>query len=312
MRLPPFDRTLRSVLLPLVAVLAGCNGLNAPPTPAPPVHQWADLDYTSGAPALAREMGLKVKAEPGLDALALEGEDGRILFVNGTRTVLVGGKAVEVSAPCEIAGLNLPLRQADADRVKAAWRGFVKSMDGPDEVVSRPPSAHVSPPSASRRPVPAGSDPEWRVPLKRKWEGILIHHSAQPSGNMAKIDKYHREDKGWLGIGYDFLIDNGDGGPDGLVETTFRWRKQIQGAHAGEGQKRYNDHWIGICLVGDFNETRPTRAQMASLKRLIAFLQAHCDIPEGNIKFHRDLKNTECPGRNFPVREVLGDAPRAK
>ncbi len=129
---------------------------------------------------------------------------------------------------------------------------------------------------------------------------------------MARIDKFHREEKGWLGIGYDFLIDNGDGGPDGLVETTFRWTQQIQGAHAGTGLHEYNDHWIGICLVGDFNVTRPTPKQMASLKRLVHFLQGYCGLPPENIKFHRDVRDTDCPGRLFPMRELQLDFPRAK
>jgi len=150
------------------------------------------------------------------------------------------------------------------------------------------------------------SDPEWRVPLKREWRGILIHHSATESGNVAEFDADHRKNRGWLMVGYDFVICNGDGGPDGLVQTTDRWRKQIQGAHAGPGLREYNEHWVGICLVGDFNQSRPTPRQIASLRRLVRYLQERCGIPEGNVRGHRDVREAECPGRLFPAGELTG------
>ncbi len=318
-RPPRFDGpsrpgSLRASLLPCLAAaagLAGCQGMNLPPSPPPPTHEWVDIEHTTSARALASELGLRPRSEPSLHSLILEGEDGRIVFMDATRTIVVGGRSVAASKDLAIAGLDLPLRKADADRVKAAWHAFLREQDRASEVVSAPPPPPAAGP-APRKAMPTGISAAWKVPLKRKWKGILIHHSAQPSGNMALIDKVHRQDKGWLGIGYDFLIDNGDGGLDGLVETTFRWKQQIQGAHAGEGLKEYNDHWVGVCLVGNFNESKPTRKQMDSLKKLIGFLQAYCDIPEENIKFHRDIRNTDCPGDHFPARDILRNAPRAK
>jgi hypothetical protein len=296
--------------LSLAGFLAGCGSLALPPEPPPATHEWADLDNTTSARALAKELGMKLKGDPALDALAMEAEYGRIVFVDSTRTITVGGERLEASKVLAISGLDLPLAAVDAARVKAAWQKFSAEQAKESEVVSPP---HGSA-GAARGPAVAGGDASWRVPLKRHWEGILIHHSATTYGNMALFDKSHREVNGWLGVGYDFIIDNGDGGKDGLVETSFRWKQQIQGAHAGKGQKRYNDHWVGICLVGDFNDGRPTRSQMESLKRLVRFLQSYCGIPEENIRFHRDVREggTDCPGRNFPVRELMKDAPRAK
>jgi len=304
----------RALLVPCIALLAGlagCQSMNLPPAPPPATHEWVDLEHTTSARALAAELGMKLKAEPALNSLAVEGEYGRIVFLNATRTIMVGGKRVEASRDLVISGLDLPLREEDAARVVAAWRDVSGDQAKEAEVVTPPPPRRPGGATARRLDVP-GSNPVWRVPLKRDWEGILVHHSATPNGNMASFDKDHRERRGWLMIGYDFVIDNGDGGPDGRIEMTDRWKQQIQGAHAGVGLKRYNDHWVGICLVGDFNETRPTRAQMDSLKKLIHFLQAYCDIPDENIKFHRDVRDTDCPGSHFPVREILKSAPRAK
>jgi len=141
------------------------------------------------------------------------------------------------------------------------------------------------------------------VPLKRKWKYIVIHHSDTDNGNRASFDRNHREKRGWLGVGYDFVIGNGHGSGDGAIEVTFRWEQQIQGAHAGV--KEYNEHGIGICLVGNFERDYPTQKQMESLVSLVSYLQEKCHIPAANILMHRNVKNTRCPGRNFPYFKFI-------
>jgi N-acetyl-anhydromuramyl-L-alanine amidase AmpD len=66
-----------------------------------------------------------------------------------------------------------------------------------------------------------------------------------------------------------------------------------------------NETGIGICLVGDFEKGRPTAAQKASLHRLIAFLTEYCRIAPERVLVHRDVRSTNCPGKNFPYREFL-------
>jgi hypothetical protein len=311
---PAGPRCAGLVLLLGTALLgAGCQSGPEPSRQPPPHYEFADVDHQTSAQALARELGMKLKADPAAHALDLEGEQGRIVFVADTRTILVAGKRLEAGEILAVAGLDLPLRADDAAAVRRAWLEAIAEQrtrlsETEPPVGPQPSPGHRNP----REPIFADADPAWRIPLKRKWEGILIHHSAADTGNMARIDKYHREVNGWLGIGYDFLIDNGDGGPDGLVETTFRWTQQIQGAHAGVGLHEYNDHWVGICLVGDFNESRPTPKQMKSLKSLVRFLQSYCHMPDENIRMHRDVRDTDCPGRLFPLRELQQDFPRAK
>src|SRR3990170_2553127 len=69
-------------------------------------------------------------------------------------------------------------------------------------------------------------------------------------------------------------------------------------------------HSIGICLVGNFNESYPTAAQMASLSALVGYLQDRCHITSENIIMHRHFRETECPGRNFPYYKVLAKTVR--
>ena len=254
---------------------------------------------------------MELKEEPEIRSLVLEGEEGRILFVDGTRTVTVAGRRLEASQTLWFAGGDVPLLREDAVRIAEAWHEAESHSAAKGREIAHAPAP---PSTASTRPAKGGSvgEAEWGVPLQRTWEGILIHHSATPGGNLEKFDRYHREVNGWLMVGYDFVICNGDGGPDGLVQTSERWKRQIQGAHAGPGLKRYNDHWVGICLVGDFNQARPTTEQLRSLRRLVAYLEERCGIPESNVRFHRDVRDTDCPGRLFPAGEFQRESPRAK
>ena len=156
---------------------------------------------------------------------------------------------------------------------------------------------------ADRLPASKLVDGKLDVNLQRNWRYIILHHSGTRSGSEASFDRYHRRQKGWKGIGYDFVIGNGNGSPDGLIEVTFRWEKQVTGAHAGVA--RYNQHGIGICLVGDFSSGQPTDRQMKSLVALLFYLKSRCDIPTTSILTHGQLKQTDCPGENFPYDRLL-------
>jgi len=141
----------------------------------------------------------------------------------------------------------------------------------------------------------------------RDWKYIVIHHTASTTGSVESIHELHskKKDKSgntWLGIGYHFVIGNGNGMPDGAIEPTFRWREQMHGAHAGDN--KYNQKGIGICLVGNFEKAPPTEAQLAAVKELVGTLKAEYKIAGENIQGHRDVKATACPGKYFPMSEV--------
>ena len=147
------------------------------------------------------------------------------------------------------------------------------------------------------------------VPIN-SWYYIVIHHSATPTGGAAAFDKEHRQ-KGWDELGYHFVIGNGTDTRDGQIEVGPRWRKQKWGAHAKTPDNRFNDHGIGICLVGNFDVSRPTAKQLESLARLVAYLQTTYHIPSERIVGHGSVHNlanggtiTDCPGRNMNVALV--------
>jgi hypothetical protein len=151
---------------------------------------------------------------------------------------------------------------------------------------------------------------DWLPPadVEKKWTAIIVHHSATETGNAAIFDRMHREQNHWDGVGYDFVIGNGSNSGDGEVEVTFRWRKQIAGAHCGGTPNNWaNEDAIGICLVGNFDYGVPTAKQMQSLVELIRFLQQRYGIPTNRIYGHRSTpgaRATDCPGELFPMARL--------
>ena len=143
--------------------------------------------------------------------------------------------------------------------------------------------------------------------VEKGWRAIIVHHTATDFGNAALIDKWHRERNHWEGVGYDFVIGNGTDSGDGEVEVTFRWRKQIPGAHCKTPNNWANEDGIAICLIGNFNDTRPTPRQVQSLLKLIRFLQKRYGIPTSRVYGHGTTPGahvTECPGRNLSITKL--------
>ena len=166
------------------------------------------------------------------------------------------------------------------------------------------------------KPLPAtpSRDP-WRVKGYRLWKYIVVHHSATARGNAASFDRSHRVDRGWDELGYHFVIDNGQGGPDGRIEVGSRWTKQKWGAHTGgTPDNEYNNHGIGICLVGDFSHSMPSRAQIASLELLVSTLAQKYNIDAARVIGHREAPNssTGCPGGSFLKWVSQGLRPRLR
>jgi N-acetyl-anhydromuramyl-L-alanine amidase AmpD len=156
------------------------------------------------------------------------------------------------------------------------------------------------------------ADESWKPDQpSRDWKYLVIHHTATATGSVESIHRSHlaRKDADgnpWRGIGYHFVIGNGEGMPDGAVEPTFRWFDQLEGAHAGD--VTYNHEGVGICLVGNFEQHPPTPAQLTALTTLTQSLTAAFEIPVANIKRHGELKSTACPGRLFPMQQLRDEA----
>jgi hypothetical protein len=151
--------------------------------------------------------------------------------------------------------------------------------------------------------------PEWRAMpavttrmtrLKGAWSRITLHHSAESHSNgragtleeskevVRLIQKFHMDDPEhrWGDIGYHFLIDS--------AGRIFEGRELgWQGAHAGGVNNNQN---LGVCLLGDFREARPTDAALKSLGLLLDDLMSEYRIPKSRVYPHKQFATTECPG----------------
>jgi N-acetylmuramoyl-L-alanine amidase-like protein len=289
------------VAISLVFALAGCAGVEtveSAPRREPVAAQVS-------ASELAAELHLeRVPSVEGRVVLASSSGDAILLFPD-TTVVSVRGTTFTAAEPIALRGDEVWVAKADADAIENLWR-TIPALEAPARTATvRSPDV---PRFASRMPYsdqPTASEVRaWSVSrLSSGWRYIVIHHSATDSGSASSFDKAHRA-RGWDGLGYDFVIGNGNGSSDGAVEVGYRWREQKRGAHAGNDL--FNEHGIGICLVGDFTRTDPSPAQMRALSRLCNFLSGYCHIPRENYRLHGDVRTTTCPGPRFP-RDFLSE-----
>ena len=181
------------------------------------------------------------------------------------------------------------------------------NFSGPELAEPAPPPVALKPKPLPALPAPdySGVPREW-VPqvAANNWQWVVIHHSATATGGAAAFDKMHKA-KGWDELGYHFVIGNGTDTRDGQIEVGPRWPRQKWGAHAKTPDNRYNNFGIGICLVGNFDNTQPTPEQLKSLTRLTAYLMRTYHIPPDRVVGHGDTgKATDCPGRLMNVAMV--------
>lgn len=125
---------------------------------------------------------------------------------------------------------------------------------------------------------------------RSKTDEIILHHAEAKSASVEEVNRWHLE-RGWTGIGYHFYVRK-----DGKV---YRGRPEwAVGAHA----QGHNGRAIGICCEGAYmTETMPA-AQLAALKTLIR--EEMHKYPNAKLLRHKDVNETDCPGKNFPWTEA--------
>lgn len=139
---------------------------------------------------------------------------------------------------------------------------------------------------------------KWPLSKRPLTQYFVVHHIGRiPAGLGAdnidadRVNDWHIE-RGWAGIGYHFLIR-----PNGVIEQGRP--DYAMGAH-DEGE---NARSIGICVVGDFEQTLPTPKQIIALTLLLADLHEKYGLKPSNDTMcgHRDNEPpetpTECPGK---------------
>lgn len=129
---------------------------------------------------------------------------------------------------------------------------------------------------------------------------ITVHHEGNTfSGSseqnaiarrLANIREghIHRRPEAFADIGYHYVID-----PAGRIweGRPLKW----QGAHV-EAQ---NENNLGIMVMGNFDQQKPTAAQYRSLESFVIQQMRRYGVPVQRLYTHKELKATACPGRNL-------------
>ena len=195
-----------------------------------------------------------------------------------------------------------------AKRTGIVWASFLAAMTGVTGLLALQdvggagpgPLAAASIGMLGDRPA---EDPVFRIDAaldKERWTGIVIHDSGEPAGEPDSLHRLHIS-RGLQGLGYHFVIGNGNGLGDGVIHVGYRWNQQLPGAHVpGEAGEHHNRHSIAICLIGNGDRRPFTDAQMAQLVGLVQRLQQRLGIPADRVQLQSDLvPGVSSPGRFF-------------
>ncbi|MBP7796573.1 MAG: N-acetylmuramoyl-L-alanine amidase [Elusimicrobiales bacterium] len=138
---------------------------------------------------------------------------------------------------------------------------------------------------------PPSDDYTKHIPQK-----ITIHHTAgnypatydDALSEIQFIQDYHQNAKGWIDIGYHFLID-----PQGDI---FEGRPVlVVGAHVANK----NTNNVGISIMGNYHppvNNQLTDIEINSIITLVKYIKDRYSIVKENFYAHRDLAATDCPG----------------
>lgn len=139
----------------------------------------------------------------------------------------------------------------------------------------------------------------WR---EYRWRWIIVHHSGSDSGDLAFIKKVHQQ-KGYEGVAYHFIINNGSRGTiAGQIEQSSRWKSR---ENAGSTLRDHvNEYGIAIVMVGNLQNHPPSEQQKEALINLLVRLSGKYNISIDKIRGHRELQNTKCPGKYMDMEKI--------
>jgi hypothetical protein len=184
-----------------------------------------------------------------------------------------------------------------------------------------PRTIHVPPPVAPQRsdygsilPRKAWTSASLTLANGRPMNGverITIHHSGdgkpfledsvrETARHLQIVQRAHLQ-RGMIDIAYHFAVDRA-----GRL-WQLRWLS-YEGQHVRIGKTgvRWNEHNVGICVLGDFNLQSPTVQQRDRLFALVRLVKGKYAVKSANIKMHGELVQTDCPGKH--LSPIIRDA----
>ncbi len=116
---------------------------------------------------------------------------------------------------------------------------------------------------------------------------VVIHHSGSFSDTPHSMARFHVLSRNWAGIAYHYVIM-----PDG---QSFKTNPiGVVTYHARGANKRS----IGVCCVGNYEESTPSPETIQALKELLAKIRLVMPQVQ-SVLGHKEVKGsqTSCPGK---------------
>ncbi|MCX5690199.1 MAG: peptidoglycan recognition family protein [Planctomycetota bacterium] len=232
----------------------------------------------------------------------------RLIDIITRRQILQGG--ILASAAALLAGCQAPQR-VSTNVPGPVWPDMEPGLEQPP----LPPVIQPQQPNVSPQPRPMPGPIGGVVPRSRWTSAGVIASRVNPMNGISRITVHHegnlftgstdpnaiarklsnirnghinRRPEAFADIGYHYIID-----PAGRVWEGRPLR--YQGAHV---EKR-NEHNLGIMVMGNFEEQKPTTAQLSTLERFVIDQMRRYQISVGNLFTHKELGGTLCPGKNL-------------
>ena len=120
---------------------------------------------------------------------------------------------------------------------------------------------------------------------------LILHHAAASNVTADGIHAYHLS-KGWSGIAYHYFVSK-------KGEVYCGRPENMRGGHT----TNWNYCSIGICFEGNFETEKMSAEQLAAGKELVADIVSR--YPSIVIGRHSQFAQTACPGKNFPLDEMV-------
>ena len=216
-------------------------------------------------------------------------------------------------------------------RAAVVWCAFTAASAGVVgllHVVGPAPSAVPLRTAATPAEAPSGSVTRFardeapritpRAAAAGRWQAIVVHDSGSPAGDTASLERRHSR-AGLAGLGFHFVIGNGQGMEDGQVAVGYRWDHQLPGAHASPGMAMQpgfgtgsldaaalNRVAIAVCLVGNAERRAPTDAQLRALHALVRSLRSEFGIAADRVRFRSELGPSGGAPGEFPLDAFRG------
>lgn len=136
--------------------------------------------------------------------------------------------------------------------------------------------------------------------IMRKPKGIIIHHSLTKDGRTLDWDairRYHINVNGWDDVGYHAGVERFNN------QLVCKAGRSI--AKTGAHTIGHNDY-IGICIVGNFDETVPDDQLLRYTACVVAgFLRTYSYLTLEDVHRHHEYATKSCPGKLFPWKKFL-------